>query len=103
MATVTNGVNTVTPSKPNEQSVKEMAAKKTITYTVELDADNFNYVFTYKYGKNWFGILSEAKVNAHRPEWIEEQVNKMLKQQREQIEKQLRNKAILAEADKLGL
>ena len=104
MATATNGVNTVTPSKPSEQSVSEMAnVAKTETHSIAVNLDSFQFCFTYQYAKNWFGIKSEAVINKHRTEWLQDEINKMLAQRMKQIQKQLKAKAILAEADKAGL
>lgn len=100
----TNGVNTVTPSKPSEQTVAEMAdVAKTESYNIAVNVDSFQFCFTYQYAKNWFGIKSEAQINKYRAEWLQDEINKMLSQRMKQIKKQLKAKAILADADKMGL
>jgi hypothetical protein len=93
----TNGVNTVTPANPQAKAEELASVSKTLTFTVEVNADDFNYLFTYKYAKNWFGILPQAKIEAHKQDWLSEQLASKMAAEVKQIKKAISNKIILAE------
>jgi hypothetical protein len=57
-----------------------------------------NFLFNYKFAKNWYGVRSKAWIDSQRQAWLNQHINDVFKAQRKQITKQLADKALLIAA-----